>query len=436
MSMYRLSLLSFVLVTTFLTGLSAHSAANSDASASLSSGTKSSLLSAPTVSSSAAKSNDSSAESSVATTSSSVGSADSSSSCVDLTPAQEAQVCIQLTQLEKRLFFEVHTTDTVDQRLGRLEKFVFGGVRKGSITTRLNRLTMDIPPMTPSSSATASTASASSAGASAAPTSTASSVSSSGGAGGASSAGSSDSDGPSGEDYPTIDALEKAILGHTNQNLSLNKRLDNLEVKAFGKASAPNADFALRVDRLKAYERSKSGGNDDYLAQGTPTFVSGQPAQTLPLTSQLDLLEKVVFAKTYSKDGVVSRLDRLEKTVYPNKPLDSFSSVPTRVARLEHDLQINNAGDTDRIASSYGGDYAGGGSYVPAFQDPRQQQKSAHHSFLHKLGSVLGTIGEAAAMSIGSSMMYGGYGYPGYGYGYGGYPGGMYGGGMGPGFYF
>lgn len=366
------------------------------------------------------------------TTSSDASGSDSPSPSVDLTPAQEAQVGSQLTQLEKRLFSEVYTTDTVDQRLSRLEKFVFGSARKGSITKRLNRLTMDIPPMAPSSSATSSPVGTSSAGASAAAASTANSVPSSGSASGATSAGSSDSDEPSDEDYPTIDALEKAILGHTDQNLSLNKRLDNLEVKAFGKASAPNSDFALRVDRLKAYERSKGGGNDDYLAQSAPTFVSGQPAQTLSLTSQLDLLEKVVFAKTYSKDGVVSRLDRLEKTVYPNKPLDSFSSVPTRVARLEHDLQINNVSDTDRIASS-GGEYGGAGSYAPAFQDSRKQQKSAHHSFLHKLGSVLGTIGEAAAMSVGSSMMYGG-GYP--GYGYGGYPGGMYGGGMGPGFYF
>jgi hypothetical protein len=422
---YRLSLLSFALLTAFSVAPGAVSTsvnaaptvsvATSSVDGASSGSTTPSTPEAPANASTGVGSSDSAASTSSL--------ADGLSSSADLTPAQEAQVGTQLTDLEKRLFSEVYTTDTVEARLSRLEKFVFGGVWKGSITKRLSRLTMDIPPAaqaaTPANAGTPAAASSTSSG-------------STSGANDSSGGGSDDE--PSGEDYPTIDALEKAILGHTDQQLSLNKRLDNLEIKAFGKASPPNSDFALRVDKLKQYERAKGGGNDDYLAQETPTFMSSQPVQTLPITSQLDMLEKVVFAKTYPKDGVVSRIDRLEKTVYPSKPLDSFSSVPKRVTRLEQSLQINSASDTSRVASS---SYVGGSNNAPTFQDTRQPQQKSHHSFLHKLGSVIGTIGEAAAMSMGSGMMYGGYpGYGGYGYGGGPMYGGMGGMGMGPGFYF
>jgi hypothetical protein len=355
----------------------------------------------------------------------------------------DEQVNLHLFALEKQLFSEEYTSETVNQRLDRLDRFVLGGVQSGSVTKRLNRLVMDIPtaqssapklaPETAESASTQSTSpginqssnppsnytSGQNQNYSDTPSSSSASSSPYSQAGSNADA----SNGGSSEDYPTVDALERQILGHTQENLPLTTRLANLEQKAFGKPGASTDDLALRVDRLKSYERSKNGG-EEYLAQNPPAFAANQPVQTLSVTAKLDMIEKVVFAKTYSKDGVVSRLDRLEKAVYPSKPVETFASVPSRVNRLMISLQINGTGDANRLAQN-------GYSSVPMFSDPnsgRATNVKTRHSFLHKLGKIASVVGEGALMSMGSSMMGGYGGYP----GYGGMNGGMYGGGMSP----
>jgi hypothetical protein len=313
---------------------------------------------------------------------------------------------------------------------------VFGSVQTGSVAKRLNRLLMDIPTVqqsTPSlTRETAEPATAASNSLSPARSSGPSNSSVLQGLPGAQSSShsttydfdSNASDAGNSEDYPTVDALEKQILGHTEENLPLPQRLNNLEQKAFGKPGDSTDDLALRVDRLKNYERSQGGG-EEYLAQSPPAFSSSQPVQTLSVTAKLDLIEKVVFAKTYPKDGVVSRLNRLEKAVFPSKPIETFASVPARVNRLMTSLQINEAGDADRLAQN-------GFTSAPIFADQNSGRAMSmhgqtHHSFLHKVGKIASLIGESAFMSMAGGGMYGG-GYP---YG-GGMNGGMYGGGMSP----
>lgn len=380
-----------------------------------------------------------------------------------LTPASSAsdeQTNLHLFALEKQLFSEEYTSETVNQRLDRLDRFVLGSVQAGSVSKRLNRLMMDIPTVqsaapklaretaktasrqqdnsgvndssSPASNAAdyasanpaANAAANSSANVATNPVSNPSSNLSSGqdkdySDTAPSAASSGANSGVSGEDYPTVDALEQAILGHTEEKQPLPMRLATLEQKAFGKPSPSTDDLALRVDRLKNYERSKNGG-EEYLAQSPPTFATNQPVQTLSVTAKLDLIEKVVFAKTYAKDGVISRLNRLEKAVFPAKPLETFASVPARVNRLMTSLQIREPGDANRLAQN-------GFNSVPVFADQNSGratngQMSSHHSFLHKLGKLASVLGESALMSMGSGM--GGMGGMG-----GGYPG-MYGGGM------
>jgi hypothetical protein len=354
-------------------------------------------------------------------------------------PATNEQINLHLFALEKQLFSEEYTSETFNQRLNRLDRFVLGSVQPGSVTKRLNRLVMDIP--TAQSSApklapeTAQSASeqpissgesrSSNPTSNFAPGQNSNYSDSSPSSSYFSSDTGAESNSGSREDYPTVDALERQILGRTEETLPLSTRLANLEQKAFGKPSASSDDLALRVDRLKSYERSKNGG-EEYLAQSPPTFAANQPLQTLSVTAKLDMIEKVVFAKTYPKDGVVSRLNRLEKAVYPSKPVETFASVPARVNRLMASLQINETSDADRFAQN-------GFSSAPVFTDPnsgRATNVKAHHSFLHKLGKIASVVGEGALMSMGGGgMMMGGY--PGM---YGGYPGygGMYGGGMSP----
>ena len=78
-----------------------------------------------------------------ATSSVSTASATSTSSSNPLT---DEQINLHLFALEKQLFSEEYTSETVNQRLDRLDRFVLGSVQPGSVTKRLNRLVMDIRP--------------------------------------------------------------------------------------------------------------------------------------------------------------------------------------------------------------------------------------------------------------------------------------------------
>lgn len=354
---------------------------------------------------------------------------DSSSS---LSPAQTNS---DLSSLEKRLFDEIDSSETVEQRLDRLERFVFGSVRTGSPADRLNRLMMDMPNTSTatdaeSNSGTQPTANTAPGAQSNAPQNAQTNESTSQTTPAMSAPAPQQGGGGNG-DYPTVTALEKAILGHPEENLPLPTRLSKLEQKAFGKATNSN-DLAARVDRLKNYEREHNLDGEQYLSRSAPVFASRQPTQTLSITAQLDQIEKVVFAKTYPSDGIVSRLDRLEKTVFPEKPVETFASVPSRVSRLIRVLGIGDSNDANRLAAR-NNSYSQSQNYSyspPAFSDQNQttamQQKSkSRHPFLHKLGHVLGQIGEEGLMSMGGGMMGGGMMGPAPGYSPYGSPGGF-----------
>ena len=309
----------------------------------------------------------------------------------------------ELSVLERHLFTKAFSTDTLEQRLNRLDIFVFGHIRSGSDSKRLNSLMIDVGTVHGDDALEDVEQTASAPESKLVKTADSASIG-----------------------YPTVSALEKAILGHTENSLPIQQRLANLEIKAFGKESAATGDLATRVDRLKQYEAIQNENNDDYLASPSPiTMKTSAPPQSLDISSQLNLLEKDVFAKTYSHDGIISRLDRLEKAVYPAKPIETFSSVPERVGRLMSALGIQNS-PSDRPVVAAKPTHAVS-IPTPEFSYPlnngdgieSSSGAERHSSFLHKVGSVLGGIGEAAAMTLGSGMYYPGYGYGGM---YGGYP--------------
>ena len=218
---------------------------------------------------------------------------------------------------------------------------------------------------------------------------------------------------PGTEDYPTVSALEKEIMGKTYENLPVQDRLANMEQKAFGAPSAVH-DLSKRVEVLEEYAAKQSPKGEDYLASSTPAIVS--PAQRTSLTHQVDELEKKIFHKTYGHDSLSNRLTRLEKSVFPLQPPQSFNPTIERIDRLEATVEPIQSPQT-KIAS-----------------------QSHQHPLLHRLGKILGGVGMVAGEALGSAIaggaMMGGYGMGGYGMGgYGmGYPGMGYGYGF-PGMY-
>src|ERR1700729_934007 len=183
-----------------------------------------------------------------------------------------------LSTLESRFFLHTYPDETVDERLDRLDKLVFGRIRHGSDQARMTSLLMDVP-NAPSEQSTASTPPT----ASTAPT--ASTLSNPTPAEKAPSNQTTPDSPPlqpeqpvaianspvqsdstqSTDYYPTVTALEERITAKTETALPVQQRLAQLETVAFGKPSTSN-DLSERVDQLKQYVRSKYGGDESYLA--------------------------------------------------------------------------------------------------------------------------------------------------------------------------
>jgi hypothetical protein len=289
-----------------------------------------------------------------------------------------------LSNLEMRFFFHTYAKETDDQRLDRLDQLVFGHVRQGSQQDRITSLLLAVP-NAPSPTQQTATAPVPTQNAlepehpelattpPPAPTSPAPASQPSGQS--------------SSEPYPTVTALEEQILGKTETNLPVAQRLSNLETKAFGKPST-SSDLGARVDLLKQYVAQKNGGSEKYL---TSSNAVGWSPGNNSLEGEVASMEQEVYGMTYSRDRLSSRLSRLEKTLLPSEPAQTFTPIVTRINNLE--ATLNSKGSSQQMVSM-------------AQNEERENPIKKKHSIFHKLGVVAADVGSIAARSA----MSGGYG--------------------------
>jgi hypothetical protein len=85
------------------------------------------------------------------------------------------------------------------------------------------------------------------------------------------------------------------------------------------------------------------GLGSDGMPKPAPDIVrgggAGVPPSAMGLSQQVALLEREVFQRTFQSEPLPGRLDRLEKTMYPNQPPGSDKPIPSRVQRLMADVQ-------------------------------------------------------------------------------------------------
>ncbi|MBP7863825.1 hypothetical protein KA183_19220 [bacterium] len=168
---------------------------------------------------------------------------------------------------------------------------------------------------------------------------------------------------------------------------------------------------------------SDRGGNLNQLAYAPrtmpPTGMSGasNPQSSMPsvpatapqrggLNQQLDALEKQIMGKTYSKDGMPARLDRLEKTVFPQQANLTQLSLPERVSRL---LSVVPAGQPQpqgqpqqRIANKMDDDdLDDDGNGIPN----APQRRGGIGKVLNSLGNMVGGFGVGSYTVSGNSMV-------------------------------
>lgn len=300
-----------------------------------------------------------------------------------------ADVDPNIIKLEKRFFEHDYPKDTTEARIERLEKMVFGEAKTGSVQERLNAL-MAVVPSVDSHRETTKTTPSTSQPSNYDATRTANDVPS------ADVKEFEDTPGPAGN-YPAISAIESKLLGREYSDEPARKRLDRLETKVFGKPSGID-DMTERMDRLKmktgvdvakqAPTGSDWADDDDFsfdsahpprrtappltytappdadatsfsgrnLRQdmqrnfGMPSSSMGTYPQSAPdyrrsaaapapealggLNQQVTHLETLIFGKSYSKDSLPARVNRLELTLYPQQPLAVTTPLPDRVKRM------------------------------------------------------------------------------------------------------
>ncbi|MBI4533930.1 MAG: hypothetical protein HY711_08265, partial [Candidatus Melainabacteria bacterium] len=152
-----------------------------------------------------------------------------------------------ISRLEMKFFQHDYPKDTMDTRLERLEKMVFGEVKAGSNYERLSNLLSCVPNLSNQISdgkeAKQNEASLGSAKDSVSQDSPASIPQ-----------GTPRRDyvSPEGSKYPAVTAIETRVFGKDFAGEPVNKRLDRLEAKVFGKPSGI-VDLSERVDRIKQH---------------------------------------------------------------------------------------------------------------------------------------------------------------------------------------
>lgn len=402
----------------------------------------------------------------------------SASTCFAADSPSQGQGLIE--KLENQFFEHTYPSDNDEKRVERLEKLIFGESKSGDLQKRIQTLSASLPKNTDASQLTdqGSGVNQSPQIASSNQKNTSQTQSQPQDQG-------QDNDDPS-TDYPRVDAAEHLLLGKTFQNEPLSRRLDQLEVKAFGKPTG-NPDLSDRVDRLDDYIQSHYhqsiaeltdprkqlhyNSNDDLHegpislnqnSQFQQNVAMNAPSVNAPLEVQVAWMEEHVFGQSLQNShlSLLDRVKRLEGQVFPGEATDSQASLPMQIKVLMNAVELSSPAPALNIAAQpqYQQPYGQPSYNAPSYQNmnrsqpqynqqlamqqqqqplEQQQEQMAQnqnkgHPFLKSLAKTLMTVGSMAASSMSYGGMYGNSGYGGMGYngmGYGGMPLNMGGGG-------
>ncbi|MBP6744536.1 hypothetical protein KA344_04850 [bacterium] len=252
-----------------------------------------------------------------------------------LAPSASAEAA-PLTQLEDHFFQHTYPADTEDDRLTRLEKLVFGEAKAGDTATRISDLQKVVTEAgTDSTSSSSPSPASQTQTGNQTQTGTSNSNSDTNSSNANNSGNSSDSAALAGTDYPRVDELEQLILNQSFKQMPLSKRLNQLEVKAFGKPSNDD-DLSARTDALEVHwEKTLS------------------PSLERQYLSTIEWLENKVIGQNYSSKPLIERVQTLEGIVFPNQPPDTTNGIKEQLDTLTNAVHIskNSSPDVTPMAS-------------------------------------------------------------------------------------
>jgi hypothetical protein len=311
-----------------------------------------------------------------------------------------------LVELEDKLFEHSYAGETDNERLNRLEQFVFGDKQSGSPGERISHLESAVVESKPAASQPPAEAPTSQAGPSA------SSVNNN------KAASYPKFDYAS---YPRVTAIEKQMLGATYEHEPLPVRVARLETKAFGKVSTSD-DLGDRVDLLDQYAFKHDVFHEN--ARGipvasSPQFVDQAPDDSPVAPTHLNpfapgnqvasgsaqrttIMESAVFGRSFPNRPLEERVQRLEKKLIPYEHNLAKNNLPTRVDHLWSILSAANNlnSPSDATSNSVIGakplsqmsnplNSQAAASSASADQTQLAQASGQRQSWLHKLGKFV-----------------------------------------------
>lgn len=279
--------------------------------------------------------------------------------------AEDPAISQSLNKIEDRLLEHDYRSETDDQRLQRLENFVFGGPESGTVKERIARLNSALAPV--SAAEDPNVAASKTTTASSPPKATAPHY-----------------DQSDYGTYPRVAELEQQVFGKTFVTDALPVRVSRLETKEFGHASDKD-DLADRMDKLDKLLAPSSALMRPTVAQANPAnnamayhsapsvYSSGngfgpsacddepkKPAIENPFTpgsadvksieQRTSSLEKFVFGHEHYGKPLGERVARLEKKLVPYEH-HADKDLPTRVDHLWTMLAAANTSDRSPLAT-------------------------------------------------------------------------------------
>ena len=227
-----------------------------------------------------------------------------------------------VSAIEKRLFFHPYTNESTNERLNRLELFMFGATQEGrSDSERVQNI----------SSAAQSLLSAPGQKKSARPQAAADQET-------------AEAAKPV-QRYTRVSELEERVFAQTYENDSLKVRVSRLETKAFGR-SFDDRDLALRVDDLDRCTSlppvlTSSRSNSIYF--NLPRSPRNQPTRFISVVDHIEILEKSVYGKTFAEKTLQKRVADLEKSIMGAALPTANETITNRVAQLWQKLSVVGA---------------------------------------------------------------------------------------------
>lgn len=116
----------------------------------------------------------------------------------------------------------------------------------------------------------------------------------------------------------------------------------------FGGSSSGGSRAGVGIipnDRTTAYAPpglgSRTAKSSNYPPVAPP--INRSTSRPLGLNQQVDLLESQIFGRSFANNSLPERVARLEKTVFPNSRVNSRASLPSRVSKLVSVVPINSA---------------------------------------------------------------------------------------------